>query len=1665
MDDLIQKIGMDVTGAKTAIRELEASLESHGLGIDNLAKKYGKFNENGKLLELVLSFISKEGKRLDATFTDINSGGKVVKVAKQLSQYNDVLKETRSAAQEAVKIQEELNRALEKSKRAVSDLLKANAAQAETLKKNNELEQARSLLLQKISQASGGKINIANAQETQRLNSAINKVIERISAGKFTLKEFIDALVAVDTQGAKGFIGLGEALSKSVSSVQNAVDKLGKAETDHTNKVQADNQKILAAVKERIAAINAEILALKEKYIAEQRSAKVFDTVKKNLSGQFAAGDAKGLEKQNIILGRMSEIFRKAQVSATDYKNILNAISTGTMDKLSAEHQRIAKLILDYQREATKSYGKAKDDAKAYIDVLNVMNQALQTAAEKSKIAAESLDRQRNAAKTIAGLRSSNPTADLKPDQLIQVERVLGNIHDKIRFGRASLNDFAVAQKAVASGTTAELTPAQKDLARSLQELDKAYKGVTKSGVDSGERITISWAGLFRLFLVQTLHKAISQLTFEFVNSVKTATEFGIKIGEIQTISLNSTKTFTSWSQEVRALSDRFGELNTNVAEGTYQALSNQVIDASKSMAFMTTAMKFSQAAVTSADNSVNLLSAGLKSFRIDASDAERVAGVMFKTIELGRVRADEMANTFGRVGGLAHSLGISLEEVGSAISVLTVQGVGFSEAETLINNILLKLVKPTEEMTALFKQWGVSSGEAAIATFGFEGVLRKFDQEAAQGSNRLGDLFNEMRALRGIIGLSGEAFKDFDSVLEKITNGGVADFRKAADLMANNDAKKLQVEFNKVKNFFTHDVGSALVGALTKIIDTFGSLKKAVADGITVLLSATSGFIAYKSVLSLVGKESSLVTTSIFTLLGRMNGLKFSVASLKTVMAGFGAIFSPLNILSLAIAGIAASFAKAQQNAIDFKNAVVNRISEISDEYGKLTQKLIDQDAKIIKSHKDGLDARLKDFLQYTTQVQIAATKLADALVKVEKDSLELFKVQIKGIIDLNNDAVRNAERTVKDLTNIIEESKKQIANIANNSTNKTFDRRVSGTPDPSGQARLIEDEIARLDKQIQDVLAKGAAAGIEGLKATEELAKRQIELADRLAQIRGQQNRKLSAEEEKNQKAQAVAQVKEHEQTIKNIQAQLVILNKKRLAGGLTQTELNRLTNNENDLKDKMEKELKLAEEAKNIAKGKVDIAQKQLEAEKAITDAYSNQLELLKNIQKAAEEAKVKATQEAEAKAKQQQDFNLATERFIDFKPEVKNKIDPTQDIEKQVEAIKNQRDKDLNDLTANLKAKYAEFEKDGVKRLELDKIIEERKKAILEKSNADLTVLQASAYQEKAKQDAEALQKELENSETRRKTVIQNTENTVKNVEGQLAKARALFNGLEDLPLLGNSERTNAAIKQFDDLTIALKSYLDAPTPEKLANLDRLLEGVKKLQENFSGGAELRNRMLLPMLNTDLPTLEEAQKFAAIVNEIEVEMNKLTPLFNAKQRENSIFNIMARDIQELKNRMTDAGIAITNTNTATTTMAQTSIEKVRNTVVALDALILKYKELEAQINATSAANGIPRALGGGVPYFTSGGFVKRGFDTRLIAAAPGEFVMNQRATMRNYTQIIAMNQGREPRNFVQGGNVTTVGDINITVQGGTTPAPVVQQIGQQLRREIRLGKLSF
>jgi TP901 family phage tail tape measure protein len=441
-------------------------------------------------------------------------------------------------------------------------------------------------------------------------------------------------------------------------------------------------------------------------------------------------------------------------------------------------------------------------------------------------------------------------------------------------------------ERSVAAGRR-NLSIRQK-LYRAIGLSEKAQKKLNKSA----EGFHISWRSVVRLVGVQFAHRAVASATRALREGIQAAIEFEKRIAEIRTISQDSQLPFDEWADSAKRLSDSWGLGIMDVAEGAYQTLSNQVAEGATTFLFMQEAAQLAVTAVGTTADSVNLLTAAINSMDRSVYETEELSAKFFKTIELGRVRMNEMAPSFGDISILAEQLSIDLDELLSSITTLTIQGIKYNKAATQLRGIFVKLLKPTGAMKDLLFDMGVDSGEAAIQIHGLGGFLSILQERTKGSSSELAKYISRIRGLSGALAFAGEGLALYEGNLYQIQNAQES-YAIATELVMQSAGKKLEIEINKIKNYFLVDLGDSILRYIAEVTNGFGGLQKVVKAFTDFAIAALIGTAAT----GLVGLLNYLGKT-----LASMEALKIAMASHPFFLFGAAVTASILLVDSLIV-------------------------------------------------------------------------------------------------------------------------------------------------------------------------------------------------------------------------------------------------------------------------------------------------------------------------------------------------------------------------------------------------------------------------------------------------------------------------------------------------------------------------------------------------------------------------------------------------------------------------------------------------------------------------------------------------------------------------------------------------------------------------------------------
>ena len=258
-----------------------------------------------------------------------------------------------------------------------------------------------------------------------------------------------------------------------------------------------------------------------------------------------------------------------------------------------------------------------------------------------------------------------------------------------------------------------------------------------------------------------------------------------------------------------------------------------------------------------------------------ESSDMAGLRAAQFdKTIELGRLRMGELGTAMGRVQSIAHEVGLSMEELDASLIAITIGGVKANEAATQLRGVMTGLLKPSEGMKAAFREIGVDSGEAAIATWGFKGTLDQLQKTTNGSASAMAGLFQNVRGLAGALRLVGAGAEKYNEAIEKLRQVDQATLLKKFEEFTSTDAEKLTKELNKLKNFWTAEFGGDLLAAFAKLSGG--------ADGLISVLRTLTGDLpgmgvavtAFAGTLLTMGNNAKFTATNIGTLRGALTTL-----------------------------------------------------------------------------------------------------------------------------------------------------------------------------------------------------------------------------------------------------------------------------------------------------------------------------------------------------------------------------------------------------------------------------------------------------------------------------------------------------------------------------------------------------------------------------------------------------------------------------------------------------------------------------------------------------------------------------------------------------------------------------------------------------------------------
>ena len=1126
-------------------------------------------------------------------------------------------------------------------------------------------------------------------------------------------------------------------------------------------------------------------------------------------------------------------------------------------------------------------------------------------------------------------------------------------------------------------------TQAGQNMQQAGQQGSQALDQTTKSARGAGMSLQM----LGRIAFTQAIVRGLSMIRNAFREALQSSIDFQRAISEVLMLTIDdlgktTTATFQTLQNEAAEMSKRFNIPLPQVAEGLYQTISNQFVEVSDRARIMESSMKLARIGVMDLKDSVLLVTGTLNAYGMSSENAEIAAAKLFRTIQLGRVRGKELADTLGTVIPIAAQLGISLDEVTAAYTSMTIGGINAHKTSTALRQAMLAFIKPSENMKKVLRELGYANAEQILQAEGFIGALKSVSEAANGMATEVGKSFRRVRGLTAVLALTREDTEAYQKAIAAMAETSSESLGKLYEKFKEMPAEKLTHDINELKVTMTRDFGLMLSKLIGDMLEFVGG-----ADQLSAALQA-------------IAIAAGIV------------GVALAALAVKALLATVA--LGPVGIALMAIAAIVA--AGVYESAMEIAG-----IREAAEARRQAAQEQIRDMEEVQRKRREAAEETLKE--------ENRAWERGAAVVR---------KQYFKAIDDLKGKNKELVEDTRQTMASMINAQSRVVAAYRNAAKAAADAVRAS-------RQRQITAEAA-----YSDAVFEYATQNEYAYRKAESYMQRAFRLAGEAEEAM----RKAKAPEEISaalaifQRADAAAQEAEN------------------IAGStksiMLQDDAQRTILWVMRQKIEAEKELQAiqAQEAQQLA-AKAAAEQGRLDEMKSLTKAILDDLQAFDKA----------GAREPEALRKQQQRLEQAVGRLR--------------------ELWLGGKEVDLSDIMAfdKLQQRIQMAVEGGVKDVEVKKIfalpgtfadfraqIEEGVGPIkvlietaLPKLPPDVRKLVSEATAEEAVSILSAQMTEtasiigeyrmMGDSLSTANETIQLSMKAARDGMDQWIEREFLIDDVGALAFwgmpLGFYEDTKKAAEgfrdaidkftkmppvaldtsDFQDLQDAYKTYLETvkPTAASKALLDEFIRDAAAATSEAERAAKLREGLGA----IEAKAMEAERARPAIQQALETARRAAEAVEQAARP--------AAEAAEKARAGVAAAAQVDMSNLATQTAAAAD---------AMWDLAVASMSVQAPTAPEIAARG-----GRVGRYLAVGGPV--GTDVIPTWLSRGEFVMNAQASRQFASQLVAMNAGVQPNFRSEGGSVTNIGDINVTVQGGATGRQSARSIAAELRRELRRG----
>ncbi len=549
-----------------------------------------------------------------------------------------------------------------------------------------------------------------------------------------------------------------------------------------------------------------------------------------------------------------------------------------------------------------------------------------------------------------------------------------------------------------------------------VNKLEAALKKAQKDTESSSKKMVSSFKKVAGAIGAALIIREIKQFT---QTAVREFADFSSGIAEVGTL-----------SKEVRDDLKGFGDQLLKVAVETAQPLDrlqkamfdavSAGIPAGESIEFLGTAGKLAVAGVTDISTATDGLTSIINAYKLEASEAERVADALFMAQKGGKTTVAELSAAIGRLAPVTAAANISMEEMLASLSTATLAGISTNESVTGLRAAVLSIVAPIESAQKVAEEWKIELGESALASKGFTGVLKDMIKKTGGSIEKL-----------KLLGITQESLAVVSTLLKDDASELTRQLKAQGDAAGATEAafgdmsKELLFQLDQLSVMFKKmfvEIGEKLAPEMENLIvilkDSLPAMQELATLIATVMVKA----------LGLMADTIKEINHSLEFFFGakRKNTLKEQLADvtaqIKILEETDGDMFD-------GVKGTSDEWQKELDKLIAKQAELTKAIEDEQKERIKVKKKGAEKDKEIEDKKgdgfKSGIDKKKKEFDKFIEKITFDLADETDkAIIEYERDMEKfkesqeakelIYKRYIKALIDLEDDKTEKIKEAV---------------------------------------------------------------------------------------------------------------------------------------------------------------------------------------------------------------------------------------------------------------------------------------------------------------------------------------------------------------------------------------------------------------------------------------------------------------------------------------------------------------------------------------------------------------------------------------------------------------------------------------------------------------------------